>query len=338
MIRVKRICITVIAFSLTFLSLIPFSAQQTSAREGLLSFVPVLQVNVDTSKLGTIQPGGEAVSVPVKITYYLQVPDVLTIIPIWWLKHLIIYGRCIVPPLKVHLSIVNKPDWMDASISTPYVYISPEANKYVYANTTLSISVYKDAPAQPYTIILRAESDGIGHVAPQTVEAQFPITPGYIPLVTISTSKPIIEAGPMTTVTFPISINNNANKETVVKLVDIERIPGWAIKPSQYQVVIPQGKSTTLSISVTTPYSFGWVAGQVQTINMKFVVLPSPPPLSYEETPSNTYPYSVAVRSGSAPMIGLIGGIIAIIVMIVIVLLIVIKRKISLPSILKKEK
>ncbi|MCD6411164.1 MAG: hypothetical protein J7L20_01870 [Thermoplasmata archaeon] len=312
--------------ALMLLSFMSLYTQQVSARDGILSFVPILYLEVDTSKLDVIEPGGPAVVLPVRVSYYIPAPPILEGHPI--LTKLIVFRTpFIVPPVKVHLEVVNKPDWMDVSISTPDVYMSPDINKYSYANTSISISLYKEAPAQPFTLILRASSDEIGNVRSQFTEAQFKITPGYIPLVTITTDEPIKEAGPMTTLTYPIKIMNNANKETIIRLVDIKSIPGWAIKPSQYQVVIPQGKEATISISVTTPYGFGWIAGQMETIDMKFIALPSPPPATYEETPSNTYIYSLGVRSGSLPMIGLIGGIIAVIVAILFLLLVIFKKK-----------
>jgi len=302
--------------------------QTSSAKgSGLLSFTPILQLEVDTSALNEeIQPDGKAVNVPVTVKYRIDVPT--------WLQALgpiekyVVYGKLgIIPPMKIHLSVVNKPEWVDVSIASPDLYIDIKENQFSCANTSISISVYKDAPAEVYTLILRAESDSMGRVVSQSVEAQFKIKPGYIPLVTINTEKPIKEAGPMTTLTFPIKICNNANKETVVKLVDYDTPPGWGVQPSQNQIVIPEGGETTLSVAVTTPLGFGWSPNQVQQIKFKFVVLPSPPPLEYEETSSNTYVYSISVKSGSAPMTGIIGGIVVAIIAILAVILLMFKRK-----------
>ncbi|RLF59300.1 MAG: hypothetical protein DRN25_04170 [Thermoplasmata archaeon] len=315
----------------TFLMLVGPSmmlVQTSSAKgSGLLSFTPILQLEVDTSALNEeIQPDGKAVNVPVTVKYRIDVPT--------WLQALgpiekyVVYGKLgIIPPMKIHLSVVNKPEWVDVSIASPDLYIDIKENQFSCANTSISISVYKDAPAEVYTLILRAESDSMGRVVSQSVEAQFKIKPGYIPLVTINTEKPIKEAGPMTTLTFPIKICNNANKETVVKLVDYDTPPGWGVQPSQNQIVIPEGGETTLSVAVTTPLGFGWSPNQVQQIKFKFVVLPSPPPLEYEETSSNTYVYSISVKSGSAPMTGIIGGIVVAIIAILAVILLMFKRK-----------
>lgn len=299
---------------------------QPSSAKGLLTFTPVLQLEVDTTPLNEeIQPDGKAVNVPVTVKYRIDVPPFLK--SLGMIEHMIVYGKFIVPPIKIHLSILNKPDWADVSITSPDLYIDIKENRFSCANTSLSISVYKDAPAEVYTLILRAESDAMGRVTSQSVEAQFKIKPGYIPLVTINTDKPIREAGPMTTLTFPIKITNNANKETFVKLVDYDTPPGWGVQPSQNQIVIPQGGEATLSLAVTTPVGFGWTPNQVQQIKLKFVVLPSPPPTEYEETPSNTYLYSVSVRSGSAPMVGLVGGIAAVIVVLLLLIFLMLKKK-----------
>lgn len=317
----------------TFLMLVGPSmmlVQTSSAKgSGLLSFTPILQLEVDTSALNEeIQPDGKAINVPVTVKYRIDVPAWLQsplLVPI---ERFIVYGKLgIIPPMKIHLSVVNKPEWADVSIASPDLYIDIKENEFSYANTSISISIYKDAPAEVYTLILRAESDPMGRVAPQSVEAQFKIKPGYIPLITINTEKPIKEAGPMTTLTFPIKICNNANKETVVKLVDYDIPPGWGVQPSQNQIVIPKGGEATLSVAVTTPPGFGWTPNQVQQIKFKFVALPSPPPLEYEETSSNTYVYSISIKSGSAPAAGLAGGIVAILVVILIVVMVVLKKK-----------
>lgn len=300
---------------------------QSSSAKGLISFTPILQLEIDTSSLNEdIQPDGKPVNVPVTVRYRVDVPPFLSNLP-FGLGNPILYGSFIVPPVKIHLSIVNKPDWADISIASPDLYIDIGQNKFSYANTSISIAVYKNAPAESYTLILRAEADGLGKVAPQSVEAQFKIKPGYIPLVTINTDEPIKEAGPMTTLTFPIKISNNANKETIVKLVEYDTPPGWGVQPSQSQIVIPQDGEATLSLAVTTPMGFGWTPNQIQQIKLKFVVMPSPPTVEYEETATNTYLYSISVRSGSAPMAGIAAGIIAIIIAVIIVLILMIKKK-----------
>jgi len=326
----KRSIPLLITFVLLISASLPLT--QVSSAKGFLSFVPILQVEVDTSALNEeIQPDGKAINVPITVKYRLDVPIFLNksgplgiraMINRW-----IIYGKFIVPPIKIHLSVINKPDWADISIACPDLYMEITENKFCYANTSLSIAVYKDAPAEVYTLILKADADGVGHVQPQSVEAQFKIKPGYIPLVTINTDQPIREAGPMTTVTFPIKITNNANKETIVKLVDYDTPPGWGVQPSQNQIVIPEGEKATLSLAVTTPMGFGWTPNQIQQIKLKFIVMPSPPSLEYEETSTNTYIYSISVRSGSVPMIGLVGGIIGVVVVLLFVLMRFLKRK-----------
>ncbi|RLF52167.1 MAG: hypothetical protein DRN19_01500 [Thermoplasmata archaeon] len=324
--RLSLIIVTFLVLAGPGMALVQTASAQNS---GLLSFTPVLQLEVDTSALNEeIQPDGKAINVPVTVKYRIDVPEWLQnplLIPI---ERFIVYGKLgIIPPMKIHLSVVNKPEWVDVSITSPDIYIDIKENEYSCAQTSISISVYKDAPAEVYTLILRAESDSMGRVASQSVEAQFKIKPGYIPLITINTEKPIKEAGPMTTLTFPIKICNNANKETVVKLVDYDMPPGWGVQPSQNQIVIPKDGEATLSVAVTTPPGFGWTPNQVQQIKFKFVALPSPPPLEYEETSSNTYVYSISVKSGSAPAAGLIGGALAVIIAVVAIILLVFKRK-----------
>lgn len=314
---IKRLSLAITALVL-FTLVMPVISHSSSAAEGLVSFVPILHVEVDTSALSQeIKPEGVSVNVPVTVKYRVDVPSFLKNM----IGRIFVFGKFIVPPMKVHLSVINKPEWADITITSPDLYIDLEMNKFSSANTSLSITVYKDAPAQPYTLILRAESDAMGKVTSQSVDVQFKITPGFIPLITINTDEPIKEAGPMTTLTFPIKISNNANKEAIVKLTDYTIPPGWGVQPSQNQLIIPQGKEDTLFLSVTTPIGFGWMPNQIQQIKLKFVVMPSPPTLEYEETGSNVYIYSVSVKSGSTPLAGIVGAIVAIVVVIIVIVI-----------------
>jgi len=311
-------------------------AQTSSAKgSGFLSSVPVIDIDVDTSALSeAIEPEGKGVQVPVTIRYRINVPKIFTgeeeglLSGLWeTIGRWIFFRNPIIPTLKIRLSIVDKPDWVNVVITDKDVEIPVELNKDCVANTSLTITVYKDAPALPYTLTLRAEAPGVGIIQPIETEAQFQIIPGYSPLLDIQTDEPIKEAGPMATVTFPIKITSHANKETIVKLVDYDIPPGWSVQPSQDQVIISPGKTSILSVTVITPAGFGWLPNQVQQIKMKFVAIPSPPPTEYEETSSNTYIRSISVRSGSAPAVGLIGGIVAILVAIVVVILMMLKKK-----------
>ena len=322
--QMKKTFTSTILFIITIVCILYVPTQKASGK--LISFTPILRVYVDTSNLeNPIQPEREAVNVPIRIEYSLPplgLPQRMKQFLFFGL-----HGIFITPPIKVHLEVLNKPDWLDASIATPDIYLTPELDKPSYANTTLSISVYKDAPARSFTITLYAKSEALGNVLSQDTTSQFKIQVGYIPLVTITTKEPIKEAGPMTTLTYPVEIRNNANKETRVRLISIDQPPGWAVKPAVHEVTIPRNGSATLAISVVTPYGFGWIPGETKVINMKFIALPVPLPETYEETPTNTYLFSIGVRSGSTPMLGLVGGIIAAVVIIAILVLTIIKRK-----------
>jgi hypothetical protein len=288
-----------------------------------------LKITPDTTNLGEpIRPAGPSVSVPITIEYRVDVPPGFTLLPPL-LKNWVIYGSMIVPPQKVHLSIVNKPDWADVTITNPDVYIDIEENKFTTAQTTLSINVHKEAPARPYTLIVRAESLRLGRVPATFGEAQFPITPGFIPLITATTDKPTQEAGPLATVTFPIRITNNGNEEAIVKVVEIDVPAGWS--PPALETtwkVIPQGQTQTFSLSVTTPAGFGWIPGEVGGIHVKFSIEQSPP-TAETAAKAGEYMLSLQLRSGGSGAIGLGVGIAALIVIIFVLGRVVLKKKAS---------
>ncbi|MCD6236935.1 MAG: hypothetical protein J7K13_03165 [Thermoplasmata archaeon] len=301
-----------------------------SAKSGGLTFNAIVQVVPDTSNLNTpIPPGGGAVSVPITIRYRVDVPGVFSTLPPL-IKNYIVYGSMIVPPQKIHLSVIDKPDWADVTISNPDVYPDIVENEYSEIQTTISINVYKDAPARPYTLTIRAESQQLGRVPAASGEAQFKIIPDFIPLITATTDEPTKEVGPLTTVTFPIKITNNGNKESIVRVIDVTVPDGWSSPiPTPTQIVIPQGETGTLTISVTTPAGFGWVPGQVGTVNVKFLIQKSPPTQTTELTEANYYTLALQLRSSGSGLIGLGIGIAAIIVIIIVLFTVLLKKKVG---------
>ena len=297
-----------------------------SAKSGGLTFNAIVQVIPDISNLTSIPPDGEPAIVPVTIRYRVDVPGIFSTLPPL-IKNYIVYGSMIVPPQKIHLSI-DKPDWAAVTISNPDVYPDIVENEYSEIQTTISIHVYKEAPARPYTLTIRAESQQLGRVPAASGEAQFKIIPDFIPLITATTDEPTKEVGPLTTVTFPIKITNNGNKESIVRVIDVTVPDGWSSPiPTPTQIVIPQGGTGTLTISVTTPAGFGWVPGQVGTVNVRFLIQKSPPTQTTEITEANYYTLALQLRSSGSGIIGLGIGIVAIIVIIIVLFTILLKKK-----------
>ncbi len=277
-----------------------FTPTTVSAKDSsLMTFSSILQIHVDSSNLNKpLQPGGPAVSVPVTVDYMVEIPPVIE--KLGMLKNLIVYKSMIVPPLKIHLSILNKPNWADISIATPDVYVDIGENNFSKTSTEISIAVYKNAPAQPYTIRLQAEATQLGRVMPQSSEAQFMFTPGYIPLINIYTDKPTREVSPRTTVTFPLEITNLGNKETIVRVSDIKAPAGWPAIVAQPQIIIPRADEGNnkgkITVSVVTPYGFGW-HDEIGTITLKLVALPSPPTSSMNISTTNTFTYQLQIMN-----------------------------------------
>ena len=259
----------------------------------LLEFPAILQIEVNQSAI-TVQPDGPAVSVPITVKYRVEVPPRLLqgMFGRW-----LVFGTFIVPPQKVHLSVLNKPDWANVAIVSPDIYVDIDT-QFKEATTSLSISVYKNAPAHVYTLQIQAESSPLGKILKQTAEAQISVTPGYIPLINVYTNKPTREVAPQTSVNFPIEISNEGNKETIVTghIVSIPR--DWTAYLPQSQIVIPSSieggdNKRTVTLSVTPPYGFGW-HNELKTITVDFVAQASPPGSS---TKTGEYHFQVMIRN-----------------------------------------
>lgn len=58
---------------------------------------------------GDLAPGGGNVNIPTNISYMVSIPWIFKFLPPL-LKNMLIYGSMIVPPMKIRLSIENKPE------------------------------------------------------------------------------------------------------------------------------------------------------------------------------------------------------------------------------------
>jgi len=293
MIKFKMLKASLVMGILLFSS---FFSITSTASAAVTFFQSYLQLEFNQSAV-TVQPDGPAVSVPVKIKYMVGVPDFLMSYGALGIRRLIVFGTPFLLQ-KVHLSVINKPDWANVAITNPDVYVDIDNKEFKTALNSVVISVYKNAPAHKFTLQIRAEASQMKMVSGSTAEAQITITPGYIPLINVYTKKPTREVVPQTSVNFPIEISNEGNKETIVTGNVVNVPKDWVAYLPQSQVIIPsslegQDNKKTVVLSVTPPYGFGW-HNELRTIGVDFVAQASPPG-SYEKTAE--YHFQVMIRN-----------------------------------------
>lgn len=312
------------------ISIIP----SASAADKMLTFNSVLEMTYDQEYLNqAVQPDGPAVTIPVTIKYKVEVPE--KILDITALR-MLFFQTFIVTAVKVQMSILNQPDWASVSLVNPNPYIDINY-EFTEATTAVTIAPYKDAPARPFTLRIKAETDPVlnKHIPANSAELNMVFTPGYIPLINVYTDKPARVVDPQTTVNFPIKITNLGNKETIVTAKVTDYPEGWAPLLAQSQIVIPAAGETSgdnsaeISFSITPPYGFGW-HNELETIALEFTPQFSPPGGGGNQSGliGTPVPFQLTVRSRgfSTPGFELIGVMGALIITMIIIK----KRKHSL--------
>ena len=261
------------------------SAKNHFVEKHLLEFNPILQMEAGRYD-DHITPAGNPVNIPIKVKYMVSVPSIFNILPVF-LKNILIYGNVSVPPVRIHLSMVKIPDWLDFTISCPDIYINIKENEFSCANTSISIAAYSDAPAYPSTVVIRAEAQPVGRISNQSVEISLIVHPTYLPLLHIEADQTLKYATSNDRVRFLINITNRANKESVIR-IGIDELPiDWSASLSNSTIVLPMDGCTTVSLDVYTSADFR--KGDIGEIHLNFTVLPYPPPPDGEATPANTY-------------------------------------------------
>ena len=274
---VKVSMIMLILLISVIISIVP----STSAVDKILTFNSVLEMTYDQEYLNqAVQPDGPAVTIPVTIKYKVEVPE--NVLKYTALR-MLFFQTFIVTAVKVKMEILNEPDWASVSLVNPNPYIDIDT-EFTETTTAVVIAPYKDAPARPFTLRIKAETDPVlnNHVPANSAELNMVFTPGYIPLINVYTEQPARVVEPQTTVSFPIKITNLGNKETIVTVKVTDYPSGWAPLLAQSQIVIPAAGETSgdniaeLSFSITPPYGLGW-HNELETITLEFTPQFSPP-------------------------------------------------------------
>lgn len=320
---VKVSMIMLILLISAIISIVP----SASAADKMLTFNSVLEMTYDQEFLNqAVQPDGPAVTIPVTIKYKVEVPE--KILDNTALR-MIFFQTFIVTAVKVKMEILNEPDWASVSLVNPNPYIDIN---YEFTETTTAVTIapYKDAPARPFTLRIKAETDPVlnKHVPANSAELNMVFTPGYIPLINVYTEQPARVVEPQTTVSFPIKITNLGNKETIVTVKVTDYPEGWAPLLAQSQIVIPAAGETSggniaeLSFSITPPYGLGW-HNELETITLEFTPQFSPPGGGGNQSGliGTPVPFQLSVRSRgfSTPGFELFGVLGALIITMIII-------------------
>ena len=273
----KKILSTVIVLLFVILSCSPLSSAETKEkiqkdRTYLISFNSYIDIEINTSVLEDPVEFGIPVNVPIDIKYWTDIPeDFLWFIP-RQIRNLILFGQIIDLRQKIHLDILNPPDWANIYFSSPDVLVDiTQGNQRSNANTSLIILLNQDAPSVSYKIDLAASSDQIKRLNGFSYQESLDITPQYSPCITIESDN-IIQVIPEQTIHIPINITNCGNKISRVTPILVSGNGEWTPMINPPELELPIDDSSEFDLQFTVPNDFYGV--QVFQLNFKVEIYP----------------------------------------------------------------
>jgi hypothetical protein len=251
----------IIAFILvgTLFTTTLISPTSTTASAKLISFNSYMDLTYNSSILNKPLQIDVAVAIPVTVKYWTDIPDIFGKIP-WPFNFLILYGRSIAPMQKIHVELLNTPDWANIYFSSQELITEvPLKSEGIREITTdLIISPKVEAPAESQRLSIKITTEVLGRVSGYSFQKDIAFTPSFIPTIAIEPENPIRSIGPHQSVNFKIIVKNLGNKITRVtpSLIGVDEKWTPTINPPNYE--INPGEQSTFSFSLITPYDFGW--------------------------------------------------------------------------------
>jgi|WetSurMetagenome_2_1015567.scaffolds.fasta_scaffold00443_11 hypothetical protein len=249
-----------IIIGILLISLIPFLVTHDStASAALISFHSYMDLNYDPSILNKPLEIDVAMSIPITVSYWTDIPDIFSKIP-YPLNNLILFGNPIGPMQKIHLELLQTPEWANIYFSSPDIITDiPFKSDGVFTkNTTLIISPKMEAPAEPQRISIKVSCESIKRINGFSFQKDIPFTPSFIPTISIQTDNPIRTSGPHQSISFRIVVQNMGNKITQVTPKIIGADEKWTTTINPPNLRIYPNQEGEFVFSLITPYDFGW--------------------------------------------------------------------------------
>jgi hypothetical protein len=267
---IKKILFIIIISFVLLVSSIPVIGTAGDAKETRrtpwLMFDSHLSITYDSEVVNhTVFEPDRTVSIPLQIQYKGDIPDVILYNQLLRLLFLRVF---ILPNVLVRLTTTNAPPWADIYFSTdPLLFGGGNTNQTAF--TSLIITVHYTAPAQPFTLRIKANTSIIARTDSTEAYTDLTFTPEYVPTVGIDTVHTILT--PPSQLTFiPIFINNYGNDVTRItaEIVNSDEFIGWMvyITPETY---LPHDSSRKVNLTFfcIPPSDF---EGN-QTIDLRFI-------------------------------------------------------------------
>jgi hypothetical protein len=286
---------TILVFGLiASLIITPESKNVSAQRPKLLSFNSYIDLECDLRPLKENLMIDVSVSVPITVRYWTDTPEnFLRLIP-WQLRNIFLYGTMIVPMQKLHMEVVDKPDWANIYLTQPDILVEIPVGgqlKATEVNTSLILSPRVEAPAQSYTITLKITCETRGRINGYEHHESLDFTPSFVPTIQIVPENPTRTVAPRESVNFKITVKNEGNKKARITPSLNFTAERWSptINPPFYDV--DPGEKGEFIFSIYTPFDFGW-HNEIQSFKIDFTAKIFP---LREDAPVGG-PYSIYLR------------------------------------------
>ena len=107
-------------------------------------------IDIDYEPYNEPLPIDQSINIPLTVRYWVDVPGALLHSPFFRLKNWFLFGTFIAPMQKIHLSVLNEPEWCTAYISNPNLLVDIDNEvKEVTTNLIISVNSACRIPAFP---------------------------------------------------------------------------------------------------------------------------------------------------------------------------------------------
>jgi len=224
----------------------------------MISFHSYMDLEYNSTILNEPLEIDVAVSIPVTVRYWTDIPDVFAVIP-YPFNWLILFGNFIAPMQKIHLELLETPSWANIYFSSAdlIINIPLEKDGKYEIKTDLIISPKVEAPAESQRISMTVSCDDLKRLGGYTFQKDLPFTPSFIPTIAIEIDNPIRTVGPHQSVSFKITVKNLGNKITRVTPT-LNEDDKWTTTINPPNAEINPKQESSFTFSLITPYDFGW--------------------------------------------------------------------------------
>ena len=172
---------------MTFLPNTEISKADDTESPRMISFNSYMDISYDLTPLNDPLAIDVSVTIPITIDYWTNIPDFFRAIP-FPINYLILFGQSIGPMQKIHLEVLNTPDWANIYITSQDVLtdIPFYGDGRYEIETNLVLSPRVEAPAVSYRIDVKASCDSIKRLSGFSYQESIEFTPSFIPTIQIS--------------------------------------------------------------------------------------------------------------------------------------------------------